>query len=69
MLPTVANLKRAAVVVGIATSNCPLFVSPPPCAARMWRNTVVVDFAEWLREYNAGLPSERRQHSSCGFYG
>jgi erythromycin esterase-like protein len=35
----------------------------------MWRNTVVVEFAEWLRQFNSSLPPERRQHSSCGFYG
>src|SRR6266481_6298451 len=23
----------------------------------MWRNTVVVDFVEWLREYNASMPA------------
>src|SRR6266568_5243774 len=32
----------------------------------MWRNTVVLDFVEWLREYNASLPSNAR---SVGFYG
>lgn len=31
----------------------------------MWRNTVVRDFVEWLREHNRGLPSSRR----VGFYG
>src|SRR5258708_25729719 len=32
----------------------------------MWRNTIVVDFVEWLREYNASLPP----HSArVGFYG
>ena len=32
----------------------------------MWRNTVMLDFVEWLREYNASLPSNAR---SVGFYG
>jgi erythromycin esterase-like protein len=31
----------------------------------MWRNTVVLEFVEWLREHNAALPPS--QH--CGFYG
>ena len=31
----------------------------------MWRNTVVRDFVEWLRGYNAGLPRSRQ----VGFYG
>jgi erythromycin esterase-like protein len=31
----------------------------------MWRNTVVVEFVEWLREYNDGLPADAR----VGFYG
>jgi erythromycin esterase-like protein len=31
----------------------------------MWRNTVVVDFVGWLREWNATRPAARR----CGFYG
>ncbi|MGZ5894356.1 MAG: erythromycin esterase family protein [Caldimonas sp.] len=31
----------------------------------MWRNRVVAEFVEWLREHNAALPPERR----CGFYG
>ena len=32
----------------------------------MWRNTVVLDFVEWLRQYNASLP----QHAAMvGFYG
>jgi erythromycin esterase-like protein len=31
----------------------------------MWRNTVVRDFAEWLREHNRALPPSRR----AGFYG
>jgi erythromycin esterase-like protein len=31
----------------------------------MWRNTVVVEFVEWLREHNAALPPRER----CGFYG
>src|SRR5215213_5660652 len=26
----------------------------------MWRNTVVVEFAEWLREFNAGRPLTAR---------
>ena len=33
--------------------------------AWMWRNTVVRDFVEWLREYNAG----RSAASQVGFYG
>ncbi len=32
----------------------------------MWRNTVVLDFVEWLREYNASLPAAA---SKVGFYG
>ncbi|HEX2285707.1 MAG TPA: erythromycin esterase family protein [Mycobacterium sp.] len=31
----------------------------------MWRNTVVCDFAEWLREHNSGIDHERQ----AGFYG
>ncbi len=31
----------------------------------MWRNEAVVDFIEWLRQYNEGLPAEQR----VGFYG
>jgi erythromycin esterase-like protein len=31
----------------------------------MWRNTVVRDFIEWLREHNRGLPPGRQ----AGFYG
>ena len=31
----------------------------------MWRNTVVRDFVEWLREHNRGLPPSRQ----TGFYG
>jgi erythromycin esterase-like protein len=31
----------------------------------MWRNTVVRDFVEWLREYNAGRPASQQ----AGFYG
>ena len=31
----------------------------------MWRNTVVREFVEWLREYNQGLPPSRQ----VGFYG
>jgi erythromycin esterase-like protein len=31
----------------------------------MWRNTVVVEFVEWLRDYNDGLPREAK----VGFYG
>src|SRR3954470_5920689 len=31
----------------------------------MWRNTVVRDFVEWLREHNRALPASRR----AGFYG
>jgi erythromycin esterase-like protein len=31
----------------------------------MWRNTVVVEFIEWLRDYNDGLPVEAK----VGFYG
>ncbi|UUZ70068.1 erythromycin esterase family protein [Polaromonas sp. P2-4] len=33
--------------------------------AWMWRNTVVCDFIEWLRDYNAGLSPPRQ----VGFYG
>jgi erythromycin esterase-like protein len=33
--------------------------------AWMWRNTVVRDFVEWLREHNTTLPASRR----VGFYG
>jgi erythromycin esterase-like protein len=33
--------------------------------AWMWRNTVVRDFVEWLRDYNTGLPAQRQ----VGFYG
>ncbi|HJT15046.1 MAG TPA: erythromycin esterase family protein [Dongiaceae bacterium] len=32
----------------------------------MWRNTVMVDFVEWLREHNDALPSDARK---VGFYG
>lgn len=32
----------------------------------MWRNTVVLDFIEWLREYNASLPLTA---AKVGFYG
>jgi erythromycin esterase-like protein len=32
----------------------------------MWRNTVVVDFVEWLRDYNASLPQNAAR---VGFYG
>ena len=32
----------------------------------MWRNTVVVDFIEWLRDYNLSLPSSAPK---VGFYG
>ncbi len=31
----------------------------------MWRNTVVLDFVEWLRKYNSSLPTSAR----VGFYG
>jgi erythromycin esterase-like protein len=31
----------------------------------MWRNTVVRDFVEWLREFNRGQPASRQ----AGFYG
>ena len=31
----------------------------------MWRNEAVVEFLEWLRRRNAGLPDAQR----CGFYG
>jgi erythromycin esterase-like protein/predicted phosphoribosyltransferase len=34
--------------------------------AWMWRNTVVADFVEWLREWNDGLP---RGTPKVGFYG
>ena len=32
----------------------------------MWRNTVVLDFVEWLRDYNASLPNGA---AKVGFYG
>ncbi len=32
----------------------------------MWRNTVVLDFVEWMREYNSTLPPNRPK---AGFYG
>ena len=32
----------------------------------MWRNTVIVDFVEWLRDYNASLSEEK---TKIGFYG
>src|SRR5882724_1118473 len=32
----------------------------------MWRNTVVLDFVEWLREYNSSLPQDA---AKVGFYG
>jgi len=32
----------------------------------MWRNTDVLDFIEWLRAYNTGLPPDARK---TGFYG
>src|SRR5438094_5171482 len=32
----------------------------------MWRNTVVLDFVEWLRHYNASLPAKAPR---VGFYG
>jgi erythromycin esterase-like protein len=32
----------------------------------MWRNTVVLDFVGWLRDYNASLPADK---SKVGFYG
>ncbi|HVI72664.1 MAG TPA: erythromycin esterase family protein, partial [Pyrinomonadaceae bacterium] len=32
----------------------------------MWRNTVVVDFVEWLRDYNESLPTTGIK---VGFYG
>lgn len=32
----------------------------------MWRNTVVVDFVEWLRDYNSSLPTNANK---VGFYG
>ena len=31
----------------------------------MWRNTVVLEFVEWLRQHNHGRPPEKQ----CGFYG
>jgi erythromycin esterase-like protein len=34
--------------------------------AWMWRNTVVVNFVDWLREYNSGLPENTPK---VGFYG
>src|SRR5216110_3466578 len=32
----------------------------------MWRNTVVLDFIEWLRDYNSSLPTNA---TKVGFYG
>src|SRR2546421_1567679 len=32
----------------------------------MWRNTVVLDFVEWLRDYNSSLPTNA---AKAGFYG
>src|SRR6266480_3597840 len=32
----------------------------------MWRNTVILDFVEWLRDYNSSLPSNA---TKVGFYG
>ena len=32
----------------------------------MWRNTVIIDFVEWLRDYNASLPPNA---PAAGFYG
>src|SRR5437879_2669159 len=32
----------------------------------MWRNTVVLDFVEWLRDYNSSLPTNT---TKVGFYG
>src|SRR5881409_1524182 len=32
----------------------------------MWRNTVVLDFVEWLHDYNSSLPSGA---TKVGFYG
>lgn len=32
----------------------------------MWRNTVVLDFVEWLRDYNSSLPANAPR---AGFYG
>jgi len=32
----------------------------------MWRNTVVLDFVEWLREYNSSIP---KTTAKVGFYG
>src|SRR5438270_887696 len=32
----------------------------------MWRNTVVLDFVEWLREYNSSVPANA---TKVGFYG
>jgi erythromycin esterase-like protein len=32
----------------------------------MWRNTVVLDFVEWLRDYNSSLPASA---TKVGFYG
>jgi erythromycin esterase-like protein len=34
--------------------------------AWMWRNAEVLDFISWLREYNDGVPSDKRK---TGFYG
>lgn len=35
----------------------------------MWRNSVVVEFLEWLRARNAALPAGRQLSASAGFYG
>lgn len=32
----------------------------------MWRNTVILDFVEWLRDYNSSLPASA---TKVGFYG
>lgn len=41
----------------------------PLCARRMWRNTVVTRFVDWLRQHNAQIPQEQRYAQGAGFYG
>ena len=41
-----------------------------PCVlCRMWKNTTVAAFIEWLRQHNEGLPLERRYRDGAGFLG
>lgn len=43
--------------------------TPSPCH-RMWRNTVMAEFVDWLRRHNEGLPAEARAAGgACGLYG